>query len=408
MGYSTPKSYTEEVPPEFFQRVCAADDLWTRTQGAIALLMLWVVWLAGSFCAFWWPYLVFKGYHKAAMATALIMAYPYVVKVKQSPAFIRFILSGAGWFKGGTCLYLEESMKNVETSQVRVRIRRGDSCDSSSYLGSHFEEERKSKAASGIWLLEEVSILQASALTLVIVLSLSKPRQSILLCQHPHGLFTYGFIQNGSAARIDARRPEIYVPTAFRHMKPNAVALVEPLLFKIPLIRHFITTFGCARPATKHEMLHLMSQKKPLGLLPGGSEEIILSHHGHERVYIKHRKGFIKYALQHGYTICIGYTFGEADSYRTLDWAVKFRLWYLRRFRVPLFACWGIWWCPLLPRGQVALETVVGNPFQLPKLADPSKEDIDKWHGRYVEMLVDLFERNKAKFGYGERVLEIY
>ncbi|EWM29372.1 diacylglycerol acyltransferase family protein [Nannochloropsis gaditana] len=348
VGYSTPKSYTKEVPPEFFQRVCDADDLWTRTQGAIALLMLWVVWLAGSFCAFWWPYLVFKGYHKAAIATALIMAYPYVVKVKQSPAFIRFILSGAGWFKGGTCLYLEESMKNVETSQ------------------------------------------------------------SILLCQHPHGLFTYGFIQNGSAARIDARRPEIYVPTAFRHMKPNAVALVEPLLFKIPLIRHFITAFGCARPATKHEMLYLMSKKKPLGLLPGGSEEIILSHHGHERVYIKHRKGFIKYALQHGYTICIGYTFGEADSYRTLDWAVKFRLWYLRRFRVPLFACWGIWWCPLLPRGQVALETVVGNPFQLPKLADPSKEDIDKWHGRYVELLVDLFERNKAKFGYGERVLEIY
>jgi len=140
VGYSTPKSYTKEVSPEFFQRVCDADDLWTRTQGAIALLMLWVVWLAGSFCAFWWPYLVFKGYHKAAIATALIMAYPYVVKVKQSPAFIRFILSGAGWFKGGTCLYLEESMKNVETSQVRVRMRREDICDSSSYLGSHFEE----------------------------------------------------------------------------------------------------------------------------------------------------------------------------------------------------------------------------------------------------------------------------
>jgi len=191
-------------------------------------------------------------------------------------------------------------------------------------------------------------------------------------------------------------------------MKPNAKAFVEPMLFKIPLIRHFITAFGNAAPATKKEMHRLMSTKIPLGLLPGGSEEIILSHHGHERVYIKKRKGFLKYALQHGYTICIGYTFGESDSYRTLDWGVKFRMWYLKTFRVPLFACWGIWWCPLLPRGQVALETVVGNPFRLPKIAEPSQEEIDKWHAIYVEKLVDLFERNKAKFGYGERELELY
>ncbi|GAB5029520.1 diacylglycerol acyltransferase family protein [Nannochloropsis oceanica] len=347
-GYSTPKSYTLEVDPKFYKRVCDADDVWTRTQGAFALLMLWGVWLAGSFSVFWWPYLVMKGYYTAALVMAVIMAYPYVVKVKQSPAFIRFILSGAGWFKGGTCLYLEESMKQIDTSE------------------------------------------------------------SVLLCQHPHGLFTYGFIQNGSAARIDARKPEVYVPAAFRHMKPNAKAFVEPLLFKIPLIRHFITAFGNAAPATKKEMHRLMSTKIPLGLLPGGSEEIILSHHGHERAYILKRKGFLKYALQHGYTICIGYTFGESDSYRTLDWGVKFRMWYLKTFRVPLFACWGIWWCPLLPRGQVALETVVGNPFRLPKISDPSQEDIDKWHAVYVQKLVDLFDRNKAKFGYGDRELELY
>lgn len=70
-------------------------------------------------------------------------------------------------------------------------------------------------------------------------------------------------------------------------MKPNALALVEPMLFKIPLIRHFLLSFGCVRPATKREMFKHMAQKTPLGLLPGGSEEIILSKHGRERVYIK-------------------------------------------------------------------------------------------------------------------------
>lgn len=39
------------------------------------------------------------GYYKTAAVAAIVMAYPYVVRVKQSPAFVRFILAGAGWFK---------------------------------------------------------------------------------------------------------------------------------------------------------------------------------------------------------------------------------------------------------------------------------------------------------------------
>jgi hypothetical protein len=37
---------------------------------------------------------------------AVVMAYPYVVKVKQRPAFIRFILAGAGWFKVRACVHV--------------------------------------------------------------------------------------------------------------------------------------------------------------------------------------------------------------------------------------------------------------------------------------------------------------
>lgn len=110
----------------------------------------------------------------------------------------------------------------------------------------------------------------------------------------------------------------------------------------------------------------------------------------------------------HSYTIVVGYTFGESDSYRTVDMFTDLRLWILKRFKVPVFACWGIWWCPLLPRGHVAMETVVGNPMVLPKIAEPTQAEIDHWHGLYIEKLVDLFERNKAKFGYADRELELY
>lgn len=36
---------------------------------------------------------------------------------------------------------------------------------------------------------------------------------------------------------------------------------------------------------------------------------------------------------------------------------------------------------------------------RLPKIPNPTQADIDKWHAHYIEKLVDLFERNKAKFG---------
>jgi hypothetical protein len=65
--------------------------------------------------------------------------------VKQSPAFIRLLLIGSGWWRGGTTLLIEESIKKVDTSK------------------------------------------------------------KILLCMHPHGIMPMGFFLNGAAARVHAR-----------------------------------------------------------------------------------------------------------------------------------------------------------------------------------------------------------
>ncbi len=57
----TPKTYMDELPPELFKRVGASDDIVTQARGAAALLILWAVWLTGSFSVFWFPYLLLKG-----------------------------------------------------------------------------------------------------------------------------------------------------------------------------------------------------------------------------------------------------------------------------------------------------------------------------------------------------------
>jgi hypothetical protein len=126
----------------------------------------------------------------------------------------------------------------------------------------------------------------------------------------------------------------------------------------------------------------------------GGSEEIILSQRGRERLFILNRKvrdlstmqvddirltglrvtpcpnmqGFIKMALRFGYTIIIGYTFGESDSYSTMKAFEKGRMKILKKYKVPMFLPCGTWYCPLLPRRDTALETVIGNAIKLPKV----------------------------------------
>lgn len=51
-------------------------------------------------------------------------------------------------------------------------------------------------------------------------------------------------------------------------------------------------------------------------------------------MFIKHRKGFIKYALQHGYTIYPVLCYNEHKAFATLDKFTNFRL-MLNKFKIP-------------------------------------------------------------------------
>lgn len=58
---------------------------------------------------------------------------------------------------------------------------------------------------------------------------------------------------------------------------------------------------------------------------------------------------------------------------------------------------------------QVPIHVVVGKPIICPsyvgKAAPP--DVVDKWHGVYVNALRALFDSHKARYGYGDRVLEV-
>ena len=55
------------------------------------------------------------------------------------------------------------------------------------------------------------------------------------------------------------------------------------------------------QPPHPHHPTRTHQHQVPFGILVGGSEELLHMEYGKENVYILERKGFIKYALQHGW-----------------------------------------------------------------------------------------------------------
>ncbi len=121
-------------------------------------------------------------------------------------------------------------------------------------------------------------------------------------------------------------------------------------------------------------------------------------------MFIKSRKGFIVYALKHGYKLHPSYNFGETKAYFTVNAFEKLGL-FLNKLKLPGVFTFGKYF--LLPIDNIEMHYVIGKGIQFPLIAKPTKEDIDKYHELYIKELEELYYRHNEKFGCA-KVLEIY
>ena len=82
----------------------------------------------------------------------------------------------------------------------------------------------------------------------------------------------------------------------------SMIGLASRFILIVPIIGMLLRLWG-VQAVNPENMKRLMKQGKTIGVVPGGYEEAILTSDKELRVYLKHRKGFVKYALKYGYTI---------------------------------------------------------------------------------------------------------
>ncbi|KAK6014143.1 diacylglycerol acyltransferase [Ostertagia ostertagi] len=145
-------------------------------------------------------------------------------------------------------------------------------------------------------------------------------------------------------------------------------------------------------------------------LVVGGTEEALYARPGVHKLKLLTRKGFVKLALRCGASLVPVYTFGENDIYKQLDnpegsLVHKFQVFSERLLGKPVALFYGrglfqnnFGFLPF----RTPVDTVVGTPIDVPKIREPTNEEVDRFHRKYCEALTELFEQHKTKFGVSE------
>jgi 1-acyl-sn-glycerol-3-phosphate acyltransferase len=213
---------------------------------------------------------------------------------------------------------------------------------------------------------------------------------------HPHGHIAFF----GNIARLgrDERWNKWFPGIDFRTLTASAA-------LKLPLLRELFLWTDCI-DARRESARKALARNLSLFVYPGGEREQLMTTRFREQLYIKDRKGFIRLALEEGADVVPAYLFNHNDMYENVEFGIGFRRWIQRKFKVAVPIFYGRLF--MMPYPVKAL-MVVGQPIRVEApVANPTAAQIDQVHAKYVEELIGLFEKYKARAGVPDRKLELF
>ncbi|XP_012231825.1 diacylglycerol O-acyltransferase 2 [Linepithema humile] len=237
---------------------------------------------------------------------------------------------------------------------------------------------------------------------LVKTVDLDSTKSYLFICV-PHGILSVGFVGSFGTDAVDCKK-------LFPGMDMRPITLEQH--FKIPFMREYAYSLGaCSSNAESIEYLLSTPPESPdtgriTILIIGGASEAMESRPGVYCTLLNKRKGFVKLALKHGTSLVPVFSFGEPDLFNQLYYPegsiVKRIQHYIRNIigLAPIiFSGRGFFQYSfgIIPQ-RSPITVVVGDPIELPKIEKPTTEQIDEYHKKFTESLINLFETHKHKY----------
>ncbi|KAJ8946392.1 hypothetical protein NQ318_011798 [Aromia moschata] len=199
-------------------------------------------------------------------------------------------------------------------------------------------------------------------------------KRNYLFCGFPHG-----FLPSGGLNAFLSDHSE------FGHLFPYHTPhmAVVKVQFNFLITRELFLSLGAIASTTKsiEYVLGRPGGGNVCGLMVGGAKEVYNSKPGTYRIILKNRRGFVRLALRTGAPMVPFFSFGETDLYDQVMAVLIGRGFFQRSFGI-------------IPR-DCPVTTVVGEPIDVPQTDEPTEEQIDKFHRKFVDKLTQLFEEQK-------------
>lgn len=224
-------------------------------------------------------------------------------------------------------------------------------------------------------------------------------RKNYLFCCFPHGMLctgpfgAFGVTGGGFHDFFPNHTPHIF--TLAQH-------------FSMPFFREL--AFGLGGCSASAKCINNVMSKPGGGnvgvLMVGGATEAFYCKPRTYKIILTKRKGFVKLALQNGCSLVPVFSFGETDLF---DQVSNPEGSFVRKLQEWLKQYIGI--APAIPVGRGFFQynfgmipkrkpvtTVVGEPIDVVKTENPSREEVETLHEKFTQSLINLFETQKGLY----------
>lgn len=230
--------------------------------------------------------------------------------------------------------------------------------------------------------------------------------KNYIFAYYPHGVLPAGLC--GCFGNDNSSCKEL-----FPELKMYCTTL--DINFNVPFFREYSMGIG-GISSSKESIKYVLDDKKKGSvavIAVGGAAESFYATPGPYRIVLKNRKGFVKIALEQGASLVPVFSFGEIELFKQYNPPGSML------YKVQNFFKRHCGFAPLVPVGRgifitkgvaplnTPINVVVGKEIAVPKIINPTDEDIQKYHSLFSEELIKLFNEHKDKYTEnGELVVE--